>query len=198
VATAATTLFGLTVVKNYLGVTDTTNDTLITQIADAVSARIESKTGRIFVTRTVTAEKHDGNGTMQLMLRKFPVGTVSALTVTSTPGGTAVSYTSGTDFDLDTFAGRIQMRNDPFFAGFQNVSVTYTAGFGAQDNAALPQDVYEAGLEYCKAVYDEKTTGTIAATSVSMGGTSFMLKPGMPWHITEALCKGGWVDVRVA
>lgn len=186
-ATKATTLFGLAAVKGWLRVTDAGQDSQIAQIADAVSARMEAATKRIFVRRTLS-EVCDGDGSRRLFLKKYPVVSVTTLTVKSTPDQlTPTAYVAGTDFDADLTTGRLQMRNLPFVRGFQNVAVTYVAGWDAQDGPALPADIYQAGLDYVKAVYQEYSTNAIAASSVSLGPTTFLLKPDLPYGIKRVL-----------
>jgi uncharacterized phiE125 gp8 family phage protein len=187
-ATKATTLWALATVKNYLGITDASQDALVTQIADAVSQRIESFCGdRVFVTRAFTDEFYDGDQTRFLRLRRFPVTTFTSLAMKDTPDGDFIGYVEQTDFDLDYRLGRLRMRNLPLRRGFQNIKVTYTAGFGAQDAVTLPADVLQAGLDYVKLVYDEKTSGAIAATQVNLGPSNLMLKPGIPWGVKAVL-----------
>lgn len=190
-STQATTLFALTTVKSWLRITDNSQDDQIVQMADAVSQRIETVTNRYFVARSLT-ETYDGNGTRRLFLRKAPIVSLSTLTITDLPGGTPVTYTNGTDFDIDPRLARVQLRSGAFTRGFQNVVVPYQAGFGAQGDPALPDDVYQAGLDYVKAVYAEWSANAIAATSVSIGGSTFVLKPDIPPGIKAVLNQWKW------
>lgn len=185
-ATQATTLFGLSAVKSWLKVSDSSQDALITQIADAVSQRVEAVTKRAFVTRSFT-ETRDGDGKLLLLLRHYPISVWTSFTVKDTPDGTPNPFVNGTDFDLDVRLGRLLMRVQAITRGFQNVVATYTAGFDAQDGAALPQDVYEAGLDYVKVVYSEFDANAIAANSVALGPSTFVLKPQLPYGIKSVL-----------
>lgn len=187
-STQTTTLFSLDVVKTWLGVTltDTSKDGIIAQIADGVSQRIESACHRPFVTRSFT-ETYNGDGTTQLLLRHWPVVAVSSFTMKDTQDGTPVAYVNGTDYDLDRAIGALRLRSIALWRGFQNIAVTYTAGWGAQDAASLPQDVYQAGLDYVKAVYSEWDAGAIAASSVSIGPNAMVIKPGLPYGIKGVL-----------
>jgi gp6-like head-tail connector protein len=190
--TKATTLFTIAEVKTWLTVTDASDDARLIQIADAVSERIDAYCRRTFVTRTGVVELHDGNHKNTLFARNFPIIQVGGLTVLQSPSDTTPStYVSGTDFDTDKRTGRIRLRLNTFTRGFQNVTLTYDHGFDRKDGPALPQDVYQAGLDYCKLVYSELSANAIAATTISAGNSTFVLKPAMPWGIKQVL--DGWV-----
>ena len=79
-ATQATTLWAIATVKTYLGVKDTSKDIEITQIADAVTQRLEAVTHCVFVTRTLT-EIRDGPGSRRLVLFKKPIATTTGFTL---------------------------------------------------------------------------------------------------------------------
>jgi hypothetical protein len=193
--TQATTLFSLATVKAYVKVPTSTYDAQIIAIADAVSQRIEAITRRVFVERSLI-ETHDGDGSRRLRLRKFPVvGAVTSLTVKDTPDGTPVVLVAGTDFDTDVRLGLIRLRSRCFTQGFQNVVVTYTAGWDVKDGAALPQDVYQAGLDYVKAVWNEWQNDAISATSVSVGPAQLVVKAGLAPGIKSVL--DSWRAVRL-
>lgn len=188
-ATKATTLVTLAQAKAWLQVSDASDDARIVQITDAVSERVESLTDRQFVTRT-RDEFQNGDGTRKLFLRRYPVVVMTSLTVKDTPTSTPTALVEGTDYDLDRRSGLIVLRSRTFTRGFQNVEVNYSTGYGAQGDVALPQDVVQATLDYIKVVYTETTTNGVSATSISVGPNSFVLKPGLPWGIKNAL--GEW------
>lgn len=186
-ATRATTLFSLDTVKHYLQVSDGSRDTELDNLADAISERIEAHTGRVFVTRTVV-DTLNGSGAVRLFLRKMPVVSLSSLTLKDTPDQvTPTPLVSGTDIDLDLKTGIVRRRSGTFTKGFQNVVATYTAGWGAQDASTLPADVVFAGLKWIKAEWDERTSNAVAASSISIGPSSMILKPGLPAGIQATL-----------
>lgn len=161
-STRATTLWGLASVKSYIGINDSALDLVVTQIADAVSERIESETNRVFVTRAVS-ETHDGDGSRRVWLRRFPVVSVASLSAVLRLGDTPTSYTYLTDYDINLLTGELRMRTSALNRGWQNVTAAYTAGFGAQDAATLPADVVQAGLDWVKVLYDKKVNGPVIA-----------------------------------
>ena len=187
-ATRATTLFGLGSVKTWLGVGDPSKDTQIEQIADAVSALIERKTHRTFVTRTLTNELYDGSGHAVLRVRQWPIVTVTTLTIKRTEDGTAEEIAS-TDYDVDKPGGRIRLRSSvlPFTALFQNVDLTYDAGEGTQDSADLDATAWQLGLDMVKVIWSKYTSGAIMATSININAGSVVMMEDWPKHIRDGL-----------
>lgn len=195
-ATKATTLFSLDAVKSWLGSTSSKDDDILAVIADAVSGRLESVTGRQYVTRTGVVEGYNGVGSRALLVRHFPVIAVASLTLKRSEADTPVTLVEGADFDVDKQAGEIRARQGiRFTAGFQNIVLTYSHGFDVQDGPALPADLVQAALSYVKLVYSEKTTNTDAASSVNIGNQNFILKPGIPWGIKSVL--DNWTRRRI-
>jgi hypothetical protein len=184
--TRATSLCGLAAMKTWLQVTDTSDDARLITIGDAVSERIETYTNRFFATRTFT-EVYDGDGSRLLLLREYPVASIASLTVKETPTSTPLALVNGTDYDVEARTGRVVLRSRAFSRGFQNVAATYDSGYGAKDAATLPADIYQAALDYIKLVWNELTSNAIAATQISAGNETFILKPQMPWGIKQTL-----------
>ena len=96
-ATASTDLATLTNVKTYLGISGEDDDTLLGSLIDRVSQAIETQAGRIFGSTSITSERHDGNGSTRLRLKRYPVSTVDRLSigVQNCMDITNVSATSG-------------------------------------------------------------------------------------------------------
>ena len=152
-ATKATTLFSLAVVRAYIPIesSNTKHDDALTKIADGVSERIESWTGRRFVTRNLT-EYYEGRNRPNLQLRTFPVQSITTLKIRLTTSDTYV-LVPAEDYDTDLRLGIVYLKNtvpglslDVFPNEFKAVEVVYSAGWAAQDAAGLPQDIYQAGL----------------------------------------------------
>lgn len=192
-ATKTTTLVSLATAKAYIGIPadEDTADVLIAQIADAVSEKFEAKTGRRIVTRTGLTETWNGDGRAAHFLRVMDVIALASLTVDDVT-------VSPTDVAVDGRLGKIQLKPTAaagaFSAGIGNCTAVYSAGFGAQDAVALPSDVIECCLEWMKAIYDEKSAGATSASSVSIGPSSLVIKPGLGFNIKSTI--DAWMDVR--
>lgn len=104
---------------------------------------IEGCTKTSFIARTVTDERHDG-GTYGVLLEKPYV-----LSVTSaTESGTAVADTLRVRHGvLRRYAGATATTPRYWAAGFDNITVTYQAGY----TAAAPADLKEAALKATRA-----------------------------------------------
>ena len=189
-ATRTTSLCSLAALKAWLaqgGLSSALDDARLVPACDAASEELERQTGCVFVTRTVT-ETRNGDNRSVLKLRARPPVAVTSLTI----GGSVVPASS---YSLDPDLGLLWLTTGAFPAGFGNVVVVYTAGYGAQDAATLPADVVRACLDLSKAIYDELTTGAIAATSVTAGNQTFVLKAG-PWPPSVERVIQSWKDVR--
>lgn len=187
-ATRVTTLWVLATVKTHLGVTTTDKDTDIEKCADLVTEFIERVHQRQYVNRDRT-EVRDGDGRRTLLLDHLPVNSVTSVTIKRSPYDTAETIAAA-DRDTDTERGIIRLRDTTYTVGFQNVTVVYNHGRGAQDAATLPADVYWGGLDMVKFVLDQKWNGAVWASSINVGGASVMLKVDWPLPIKELLALG--------
>lgn len=184
-ATKSTTLFSLDSVKTWLGVSTPDKDAILVQMADAVSEFVEIRTGRFFVTRSIT-EVQDGNGTTLQYLRRYPVVTVTSLTIQRDPF-LAVETIANTSWRFAPERGALYLINDVFSKGFQNIAISYQVGYGAQDALTLPQDLVEAAKEIVKLVWMEYGGNAIANATMVFGGTSITVRPDWPKQIKDTL-----------
>ena len=185
-ATKSTTIFSLTKVKSYLGVEGANHDALLDQIADGVSERVEAYTGRTFVTRAVT-ETLDGDGKQFLYLRNYPVVSVTSLKIRYSLLDEWTVLNVAAETVLDARRGRLYLNSMHFPWGPLSIEVVYSAGWGAQDAVALPQDLVQAALDYVKFVYDRKTVGATLAASMTIGPNTVSVVPDIPTDVKRVL-----------
>lgn len=199
-ATRTTTLFSQAVVKSWLAGTgsigSTSKDAEIDRVADSVSEFLENETGWKFVTRELV-ETYNGDGTRLLRLRNGPLidpgaGIVTLLTILRDEDDLAPETIPSTAYHIDLERRLLRLKThkdavDPFTRGFQNVQVTYNVGFGAQDAATLPADIVRAGLDLCKYIWTEYTSGAIAASQISIGPGNVFLKPDLPLSVKQVI-----------
>jgi len=108
----------------------------------AASARIERYCHRAFALAT-RIEVFDGDGTGNLFLRTVPVVSISSVVIRDRTG--VLTTYDGTQVLFDERTGELQLYTPTattwvvFPGGFQNITVTYTAGF-----TSIPEDVQEA------------------------------------------------------
>lgn len=188
--TAAIAPWSLSTIKGYLNLPTSEQDTLIVMVANRTAAEFERYTGRQFVARAVT-ETWLGDEARAHMLKVAPVTAFASLTEdgqTVDPASYVVDLAMGVARRID---GAVFMEDFEYVA-------SYTAGYGTKDSQESfgdAMDVYEAGLEHIKAILDEKRTGAQAATTVSVGPMSMILKTGKGYHIRDVLdrlrdCRG--------
>jgi hypothetical protein len=167
--TKTTTLFSLETLKAWIKVTgiDDREDPRLVIAGDGATAEIETELDVLFVKRSVV-ETRSGDGKSTLVLQNAPVVSIDSFTV----DGSAVAASA---YALDADTGIIAMTS-AFNVGVKNVVIGYTCGYDVQDGDGLPSDIYRAGLDLAKAIYDELASGAIAATSVSLGASTMVIK----------------------
>ena len=121
-------------VKEYLGVTATSEDALISRLVDWATDLIHSYCGRIF-SEAAYDEYYDGDGTEGLLVNQYPISAVSSVEV------------NGTSRDASSYAlygqlGLLRLKSAAFPRGKKNVRVQYTAGY-----ATIPNDLEQAAIE---------------------------------------------------
>lgn len=131
-------------VKTYLGITDASQDAMITQLINSVSDDIASRCNRVFLSAERT-EKLAGNGRQALLLTFYPVTDVKSVTLNDT------ALTAGTDFVVEADEGYLfkmegvwpkiesgQTLRPPYIPELplvdenslkRNIEVVYTAGY---------------------------------------------------------------------
>lgn len=164
-AAAAWDLTTLANIKAFLGITGSSDDTLLQTLISAYSAAVVNFLGRNPVSATYTAKYH-GTGTSQLFLKNSPITAVTALIINgaSVPASNGVSF--GYVFDnhcISLIGGSsynsglesLPSLSPAFFPrGNQNVVITYTAGVSA--NSAAYAAISQLALEAVAKSYKMK------------------------------------------
>lgn len=98
---------------------------------NGMSTMLENECNRKIVSRTYTAELQDGNGRPWLIVEQYPITSISALLIKDSTGSTISTVDVSTQLVIDNKRGRIQLTPEAgsFIKGFQNISITYIAGF---------------------------------------------------------------------
>lgn len=119
--------------KDWLGVTDASQDGKITANIARASAMVRKYLGYDPTQQSYLDEAYDGNGAAILPLRAQPISDVSALSIDGVEIPRANSSTAfGYFFDKKV----LHLRGARFSRGYQNVIVSYTAGY-----TQLPEDI---------------------------------------------------------
>jgi hypothetical protein len=132
-------------VKAWLGVTSTDDDALLARLIGAASRMIHSYLQRPNLFRHTYSEVYDGSGGRQLILRNYPVLSLTSLTVGNTTVNQASAYGQA-GFALEPWDGyppgspqALSLSGYSFCRGFGNVAVSYTAGYAiTSEPGAIP------------------------------------------------------------
>jgi len=123
-------------VKDFLGITVASNDTILERIINQVSDFVENYCDRTFVETTYTNELYDGTGTDKLFLKNFPISSTDTFTLEKRSGSQNVSNFNSIEsemFFIDYNTGILETNGWGFTELPQRYRATYTAGY-AFDN----------------------------------------------------------------
>ena len=118
-------------VKSYLGgQVDTAGETFVTFAIPYISSVIETYCGRLFGETTYTDEIHDGDGGKQLVLKNYPIISVTSLYDDIDRAWTASTLIAASDYVIKKESG-VLYRVDANFFNIErgNIKVTYVAGY---------------------------------------------------------------------
>jgi len=127
-------------IKDYLGLTGTTYDTVLTRLLTAASGFIETETKRRLMAQDwdATDSNHipecwyDGDGSQTLITRQWPINSISLLTINgeTVTAATATDYYGSTGYVIRKYRRMIYYASG-FSDGIQNVRLSYNAGYVA-------------------------------------------------------------------
>ncbi len=147
-------------VKQWVNVSNSTDDALLTRLITSVSNFMQSWLNRQLNPATYS-DVNDGTGGQRMMLTNYPVTAVTSLTVDGIPVPASSSPTSP-GYTFDQYG--VTLRGGYYFgSGLQSVSVTYTAGY-----ASMPVEIEQACIELVSLRYAERLRPGV--TSRSLGG----------------------------
>lgn len=145
--------------RQWLGLTSTNDDALLSRLITATSNYIQSWLNRSFASQAYT-ETRDGAGGERMLFANYPVTAVASVTI----DGQSIPLASGSQAPGYLFSTTTLFVNGyAFTRGRQNVTIAYTAGF-----AATPAEIEQACLELMAVRYKERDR--IGQVSKSIGG----------------------------
>lgn len=143
----ASQLATLAQLKEYLAVTDTTDDALLTRLLDVCATSIEKWCSRTFAPADYSLTL-DGNGRTRIVVDQWPIVSIASLTI----DGNTIPASTGPKVNGYTFSGyRIDLRGYQFEVGAQNVEVSFRAGY-----TTVPSDVTQACIKLAALRYRER------------------------------------------
>jgi hypothetical protein len=147
-------LTSLVKLKEYLGITSTNtdDDAFLENIITRVSDDIESTCNRVFRAATYT-EYYRGSGTDKLLLRNFPINTITTIHDDMDRDWGADTLIASTEYNISDEVEGMVIYTDGIFTdcgSTENIKIVYNAGYNV-----LPYDLEMACLKKCAAEYIE-------------------------------------------
>lgn len=162
----------------------TTEDTRIQKFVDAASEYIENECNRKFLQATYTNERYDGNDTRYLLLRQFPVTSITSIYLDD-------DWVFGAGTEI--VAGKRQTYRDCMvvrqcgvyqYTNALAVKVTYQAGF-----ATIPTDIQQATLDMVLWLYAKRNDRRSGLTARSKLGENASYEDVVPASVTAMIAK---------
>jgi len=124
-------------IKTSLGITDTTDDTLLTEWIEGVQGRFDVECRRRFLYAASSTEYFDG-GVSDIFVNRYPIASITSIHVDADQEWDADSLLASTDYRLTAVRGKIVYGygSSPWPDGIQNVRVIYAGGFVKSDGSA--------------------------------------------------------------
>lgn len=145
---------------------------LLRRIVNAATRRVESYTGRTFLTRSHD-EHHDGSAGRRLFLRQAPVLAVQTFEQLNLDATVAQAYVAA-DYQLDTLHGIVSLTSGGgFHNGVRRWHVVYTASYATL--GTVPDDVVLACLMLVARWWRDFSKSRDDVVSQSVDGQSIVL-----------------------
>lgn len=182
-------LTSLEMARSHLNIssTDTTQTARLELFINAATARIESMTDRLLKERTIT-EVRSGRRNNIIVLRQWPVTAIASVKVDTNSVFSADSALSADDYQIADDQTSVQIKNQVFSSGTNNIQIVYTAGYNTTDHLGQLADLEIATLWMVEWFYRHRERGDMGRSSKSKGDESVGILIDMPPMI-EALIK---------
>lgn len=129
--------------KTWLNISVTTDDVLLARLVSAASQFVQTWLNRTIAATSYT-EYRNGNGQDRMMLKNFPIISVTAVNINGVP----ISQAPALAPNVPVQAGwqnddlKVYLVGFQFWQGTQNIQFQYTAGY-----AVTPLDIEQATIE---------------------------------------------------
>jgi uncharacterized phiE125 gp8 family phage protein len=154
-------------VKAWLNLSTTSDDTLLASLITNVSGFITSGLNRAVLSASYT-ETRDGTGGRTLAFGVTPVTAVTSLTINGrTIPPAPDNFNPGYRFG----PSRLSLYGFRFTQGYDNVAVSYTAGF-----ASVPDDLAQACIQLVALRYRERDRIGLVSKGLAGEATAFLQK----------------------
>lgn len=176
------TLVTLSEMKAELGLTDTTDDAVLTGLITRLEGRFDDHCRRAFAREAAVVEYFDG-GQFSLYLRHWPIESVASVHISADQEWTDETLLPATDYRIYTERGRIGYCRGAIAwpAGVRNIRAIYTGGYAAPGvtppagEFAVPEAL--RGLFVMQCAYEFRNRLHLGEQSVSAQGASVSMAP---------------------
>lgn len=171
VTLSSKSLVTLADVKSYLSLRETSGDDQLRTLINAISLNAQKGIIRRDLQSLERSETYDGKGTNVLVLKHYPVTDISSF-VAFTGGGELVEIE---DYVLDAVAGIIRLKYLKFPVSYQEIAITYTAGYADDDSDGaldVPWDLKLSVIEAVALRFRQKGKRSIGLRAQSRGDNS--------------------------
>lgn len=145
-------------IKDFLGITVTTDDHVIMPLCQAAQNEAETYCDRKLEGAS-RVEYYDGMGISSLQLKSYPIKAITSIYDDLDREFNADDLISSDDYTFTTETGITELIGLVFADGVRNVKVTYEAGFGGTGYDPLPYDLRQALINLTVAMYLEAKSG---------------------------------------
>jgi uncharacterized phiE125 gp8 family phage protein len=146
--------------KAYLRITETSEDSLIESLINAVSDQIENYCRRKLKEQTYTDEEYDGTNSASLLLSQFPVSSITSVKIDDV-------LIDSSEYKLRKSTGILIRKNSTWPKDIMNIKVTYVSGYNP-----VPSDL-ELACKHMVMFYYKTDISNFSKTF----GEGFMIRP---------------------
>jgi|TARA_Y100000310_G_C20652578_1_gene800256 hypothetical protein len=168
--------------KDYLGVTNDSNDTLLERLIDAASSFIETYCDRTFKLTSYILQQ-EGSGTDTLILRNYPV--IGGVVLDENQSGDSTqdyNTIESKNYWVFNTDGYLQFLNSEtvFIATPEQYQVTYEGGYRVQgatvtgQHIALPLDLELATWKLVSSIFNTRNTDGISSQTLGNYSVTFI------------------------
>lgn len=167
-------------------------ETVLGVICDQISEAVEDYCGRKFEAAEFT-EYHDGSGTQILMLRQYPINTVTTVTRTKVDAADTQVVIASTEYNINAESGILNMHpvnhvdSSVWIGGVRNYKIVYNAGYSDDD---MPNGIVGACNIWIATVFQKAKHNLFAVQSSTIGDETInYLNEDMPAMVKSMLTK---------
>jgi hypothetical protein len=180
----ANSLTTLAFAKTYLKIPalETSQDALVEFWINVASQRIETETDRKLKAQAIT-EYRDGSGKNILVLKEFPINSITSLNIDT--GGLFTDPSTlipATDYRIADEGNSIVLLNQLFPKAYYAIKIVYNAGF-----TPVPSDLENACLWIVSYYHKMRDAGDIGRTAKGKGDESVTILQDMPKDIKDVI-----------